>query len=131
MAYSRKTYTDNLSKWKKADVDNLQDGIDEAKSAIATTNNNLTTLSNAAFKDKGVLTSATDFNTVTTVGIYSYGSIATMINAPSVSYGVLEVVKSSSYVIQKATSVTNGITQTRASDISGGTWTAWKTTTVS
>ena len=41
MAYKRKTYTDNLSKWKKEDVDNLQDGIDEAKNDIATVNNNL------------------------------------------------------------------------------------------
>ena len=31
MAYKRKTYTDNLSKWKKEDVDNLQDGIDEQR----------------------------------------------------------------------------------------------------
>lgn len=92
-------------------------------SDISTINGTLTNLTGS--QSAGV--SSANFNSLTTSGAYQIGDLSTMTNGPTSSgYGVLEVVKARSYIVQRF--IANGPNvYVRMSSNSGSTWSSWKT----
>lgn len=80
------------------------------------------------FKVKGLIPTNADFNSYTSHGIYSAGVITSSPNRPPAidNYGVLEVIKDGSYLVQRYTEVIRGITYIRT-HWDGTNWSAWKT----
>lgn len=71
----------------------------------------------------------TDFNNIVQNGFYEFAG--TFTNSNGLSYGILEVIRGSSYIVQRATNIISNATMQRTSTDNGSTWLAWKNITMS
>lgn len=61
-----------------------------------------------------------------TTGIYDYRGGATYTNSPaSGTYGILEVIKSNEYVLQRSVNVVTGVVKIRTTYDNGTSWGSW------
>lgn len=117
----------------------LQTQIDDLDSRLSTTSRTLvleqtriasilSTLKDVTGDQTQTVPSGTDFNDLITPGCYQIGNLGSMTNKPySGGYGILEVVRARSYIIQRFTFIGGNYFRIymRASVDKGQTWRAW------
>ena len=114
-------------------LNKMDKGIDDLDNAIEAINDNLTThiASNVRHLSDGTMGATDNFNSYVSNGVYSFNTVASMINSPGIGdYGGLVVFQNNNaHVLQIAFNAGSGVIKTRTRTSS--TWSVWKTISLS
>lgn len=76
--------------------------------------------------NSGIIQGTDNFNNYTKNGKFIYGGATTVHNNPGI-WGIVEVMVTGTYILQRVTSASTNVEKTRYSTNNGTSWTSWRT----